>query len=113
MKIALDEMYKHSNGDDLREAYLGRPFPWTILPTLHGGAFNPLSLEGRIVHINIWATTCGPCISEFPELNKLHEKYKTKDVAFISIGEDSSERAGRILKKYPFNYLHLVGGKSF
>jgi len=39
--------------------------------------------KGKIVWLNFFATWCGPCLVEIPELNKLHEKHP--DVVFISL----------------------------
>ncbi|GAB2973506.1 TlpA disulfide reductase family protein [Mucilaginibacter puniceus] len=38
---------------------------------------------GKVVLIDVWATWCGPCISEFPDSKKLMESYKGKDVKFV------------------------------
>ena len=39
----------------------------------------------KAVLVNLWATWCGPCIEEFPDIVYLAEKYKDKlDVIFIS-----------------------------
>ena len=41
--------------------------------------------RGKYVYIDVWATWCGPCREEIPHLEKLMEKYKDKNIAFISI----------------------------
>lgn len=44
--------------------------------------------------VNLWATWCGPCIAEFPELVKISRKYDMRDFEFISIsGDDLKETA--------------------
>lgn len=38
------------------------------------------------VYINFWATWCGPCIREIPELEEVYQEYKDKDdFVFLSI----------------------------
>lgn len=42
----------------------------------------------KIVYIDLWATTCIPCIREFNFSNKLYEKYKDKNVVFLYLCEN-------------------------
>jgi thiol-disulfide isomerase/thioredoxin len=46
--------------------------------------------RGKIVYIDIWATWCGPCISEIPKLKEVKNHFKGKDVVFISICQDDT-----------------------
>jgi thiol-disulfide isomerase/thioredoxin len=48
--------------------------------------------------INVWATWCGPCTAEFPELIKLGRIYKERDFEFISISADEAENKDKALK---------------
>jgi thiol-disulfide isomerase/thioredoxin len=53
---------------------------------------NLASFNGKNLYIDLWATTCGPCILQFPSLEKLKEKYKGKNIEFISISLDQDEK---------------------
>lgn len=44
--------------------------------------------KGKPVLINFWATWCGPCIKEMPDLVALHEEYKAKGALVIGISVD-------------------------
>lgn len=44
--------------------------------------------KGKFVYIDVWATWCGPCKQEIPYLIKLEEKYRGKDIEFVSISVD-------------------------
>jgi thiol-disulfide isomerase/thioredoxin len=48
-------------------------------------------LKGNYVYIDIWATWCGPCISEIPSLKKIEEKYHDKPIKFVSISIDAKK----------------------
>ena len=42
--------------------------------------------KGKKVYLNMWASWCGPCMREIPELEKVYQKYKNnKDFVFLSI----------------------------
>lgn len=44
------------------------------------------NFKGKKVYINTWASWCGPCVKEIPELEKVYQKLKnTSDVVFLSI----------------------------
>ena len=49
----------------------------------------PISLsdfKGKKVYINVWASWCGPCLREIPELEKVYQKVKAReDIVFLSI----------------------------
>jgi len=63
-------------------------------------------LKGKIIVLNFWSITCGPCIKEIPELNKLVEKLKGENVVFIAPAFYTSyeDIVNYFLPKHPFNY---------
>lgn len=69
--------------------------------------------------INLWATYCGPCLSEMPDLGELSREYQEKGVQIIGICTDTVdydgniaaeqvELAGQIAADTGADYLHLV-----
>ena len=46
--------------------------------------------KGKKVYINLWASWCGPCIKEIPELEKVYQKVKSNDdIVFLSMTSPS------------------------
>jgi thiol-disulfide isomerase/thioredoxin len=45
-------------------------------------------LRGKIVLVDFWGYWCGPCVGSMPVLMDLHEKYKDKGVAILSVHVD-------------------------
>jgi thiol-disulfide isomerase/thioredoxin len=43
--------------------------------------------KGKIVVMDVWSTSCDPCMKEFPNLVKLHKTH-SKDVACLSVSTD-------------------------
>ena len=48
--------------------------------------------------INVWATWCGPCVTEFPEFIKMNRMYRGREFQFISISADDPENKDKALK---------------
>ena len=43
---------------------------------------------GKVVVVNFWATWCGPCVAELPELIRISESMKNRGVRFVGISAD-------------------------
>lgn len=57
----------------------------TELKDLSGKPFKLSDYAGKVVVVNLWATWCGPCRVEIPELIKLSEEYKSRGVELIGL----------------------------
>ena len=61
--------------------------------------------------INIWASWCGPCRSEFPDLVEIHRMYRGRDFEMIGISVDGPETKGNVpafLEKNQASYPNHV-----
>lgn len=92
--------------------YDGKEFPTYKFETLEGGKLLLSDLKGKPVFIDLWFTSCRPCIAKFPDLNKIARKYKD-EVHFLAITFDSSKEVHKLLQKHPLDFVHLVDAKSF
>lgn len=61
------------------------------MPTLEGDTVQLDDFEGDVVVVNFWATWCGPCVVEMPELQAFHEEYSDQGVVMlgINLGENA------------------------
>jgi thiol-disulfide isomerase/thioredoxin len=53
--------------------------------------------SGRLRLINIWATWCGPCVTEFPDLVIIDRMYRGRAFEFITISADKGEKKAEVL----------------
>lgn len=72
----------------------GSEAPSFALPDSSNATQESNSLLGQPVLINFWASWCKPCISKFPDLKELEEKYMDK-IQFVSINLDTSKESFR------------------
>ena len=82
-----------------------KPAPAFTVTDLDGREISPASLRGKVVIVNFWATWCGPCRAEIPDLVALQNKYKdTLQVIGISEDEAGVEVVKRFAAEHQINY---------
>ena len=54
--------------------------------------------------INIWATWCGPCTSEFPELIEMNRMYRNREFEIVTLSTDDPVNKDKVLKFLAKNY---------
>lgn len=72
--------------------------------------------KGKPVLVNFWATWCGPCIKETPDLVQLNEEYKAQGALFIGVSEDRGDDAMDLVteftKEYKVPYQIVIDNKG-
>ena len=66
---------------------IGHPAPAFTLPMLTGEELALADLRGQPVVLNFWASWCGPCRAEMPELQRLHERLGEAGVAVLGVNQ--------------------------
>lgn len=77
---------------------------WRIRPLDGGKSITLAALKGEPVFLNIWSTTCMPCIGELPTIERLHSSLKNQHVAFLAVTRDHAWEVRNFLKK---NHINL------
>lgn len=81
------------------------------LPRLGGGEVRSETLAGRIMVINLWFTSCSPCVKELPALQKLADAYAAApDVVITTVNTDpSTDRLAAWLADRGLRFEVLLG----
>lgn len=92
----------------LRAVGKGEVAPDFTLQTPEGTDLSLSSLRGKCVLVDFWASWCGPCIKELPNLKQVYEKYHEKGFEIISISlDDKKTNWTKAIEKHQIPWLHV------
>ena len=87
------------------ELFVGKPLPSIILHNASGAEVPIARYRGHPLLIDVWATWCGPCLSELPALQKIRVSTSQTDLAIIAIDEDyKTSDTAQFLQRRGYNW---------
>lgn len=103
-----------------RNAPAPRPAVLTTLPAsiadaeLEAVSGNPIKLSsyaGKVLVVNLWATWCGPCRAEIPELVKLHKEFRAQGLEVVGLSTEDPRFSVEKVKNFvsDFEMTYRVG----
>jgi peroxiredoxin len=92
----------------------GNPLPDFSLPDAKGKLYSLKNFKGKAIVIDFWASWCGPCRQEIPNVKKYYEEFKsTKKVAFVSVSIDANRPDWeKAVKEENMPWLQLLAPKG-
>ncbi len=103
------ERRQHQSPED--SALPGQPLPAIRLPDPDGRMHWLSDYRGRRVLLNFWASWCGPCLDEMPELSRAQARFGGSGSAPIIVGiaMDEPARVRAFVTAHPPGYPVLLG----
>jgi thiol-disulfide isomerase/thioredoxin len=62
--------------------------------------------KGKLVILNLWATWCGPCRRELPDLNKIQTDFKNKNVVVIALSDENEDTVEKYIQAFPAGLIY-------
>jgi peroxiredoxin len=101
----------------------GAPAPATAMATLpatvldaqlkavNGAPIKLADYSGKVLVVNLWATWCGPCRSEIPELVKLYREFRPQGLEIVGLSTENPEASAEGVRKFvsDFSMNYRVG----
>jgi peroxiredoxin len=93
---------------------LGQLAPAFELPSFNKKSISLPAYRGKVVLLDFWATSCSPCITSMPTVQKLQTQYKQQGLVVLGVllDADSTEKAQGILRRQQATYTNLLGNKT-
>ena len=89
------------------------PAPLTMLPAavtdteMRAVSGSPIKLSnyaGKVLLVNLWATWCGPCRQETPELVKLHKEFRSQGLEVVGLSTEDPDDSADKVREFVHNY---------
>lgn len=69
-------------------ALIGQPAPTIAASDTKGEPLELSALKGKVVLVDFWATNCGPCLEEFPNLKEIYAQHHAAGFEIIGVSLD-------------------------
>lgn len=87
---------------------IGTMAPDITMPDVNGNNFSLSSLKGKYVLVDFWASWCGPCRGENPNVVAAYNKYKNKNFTILGVSLDKTKDAWlEAIKKDGLTWTHI------
>lgn len=92
---------------------VGKPFELSFTDAISGKKISVADLKGKVIVVDFWATWCGPCVGEMPNMKKLYAEFKDKGVEFIGVSLDQNEEQGGLKALKEFVAKNEIGWPQY
>ena len=76
---------------------------------LNGSDFDWEAYRGKVVLVDFWATWCGPCLADMPNIQATYNKYREKGFDVVAVSLDNDRRAvERFVRERSLPWVQIV-----
>lgn len=81
------------------------------LKAVSGAPIKLSNYAGKVLVVNLWATWCGPCRLEIPELVKLHKEFRSEGLEIVGLSTEEPEQSAEKVRNFvqDFEVSYRVG----
>jgi thiol-disulfide isomerase/thioredoxin len=81
------------------------------LRAVTGAPIKLSNYAGKVLLVNLWATWCGPCRLETPELIKLHQEFRSQGVEMVGLSTENPDASADAVRQFvhDFNVDYRIG----
>lgn len=83
----------------VRNEWIGKEAPEFSLPSMDGSTVKLTSFPQRVVLLDFWSITCGPCKLEMPMLEEVARENQSRGVELLGISFDPADKSKRWLER--------------
>jgi peroxiredoxin len=74
------------------------------LRAVAGAPIKLSNYNGKVFLVNLWATWCGPCRLETPELVKLHKEFRSQGVEVVGLSTENPDASADKVREFVHNF---------
>jgi len=74
------------------------------LKTVNGNSIKLANYSGKVLLVNLWATWCGPCQMEIPELVKLYNEFQPQGFEIVGLSTENPDASAEAVRNFVRNY---------
>lgn len=98
---------------DVGKAKVGKPFVLKFKAT-DGREVDLSKMKGKVVLVDFWATWCGPCMKELPNVKAAYDRLHDKGFEIVGISFDNKKEAlNHVLKKEKMEWPQYFDGRGW
>jgi peroxiredoxin len=105
LKQSADGIAYSQRLDKMKETIIGAMAPQFVQNDVNGNPISLASFKGKYVLVDFWASWCGPCRAENPNVVKTYNNYKEKNFTILGVSLDQPNAKDKWMKAIADDHL--------